>query len=279
VNGDLVVAGGVVRVLPGAIIGGDVVLAGGDVILEGALVRSLRAVAGKILLNGTIAGPVSVRSESLSLGESAELSDALTYFSPEEAVIDAGARINGPVTYHVTSGMDQNWLRLTLRRAGIAFFFLRFAMVLGGALLGFFLLRKPTQELVEYALANFGREFLRGFALFFVIPPAIFLLAITVVGVPVAFLGGLVHLSVGVLAIIFAGVVLGTLLMNKAQHKSSWEVSWQAVLLGVATMFLIRLVPYIGILFSATFFLVTFGAIYKRCWQLIRSARAGATSA
>jgi cytoskeletal protein CcmA (bactofilin family) len=276
VNGDLVIAGGIVRVLPTATIGGDVVLAGGDVILEGTLARSLRAVAGKILLNGTITGAVSVRTERLILGENANLDGALTYFAPDEAVMDSGARISGPVTFHVTAGMDQNWLRGALQRAGFAFLLVRFAMILSGALLAFFLLRKPTQELVEYALANFGREFLRGFVLFFVIPPAIFLVAITVVGVPVAFLGGLVHLSIGVLAMIYAGVVVGTLVLNKAQRRATWEVSWPAVLLGVSAIFLVRLVPYLGILVSATFFLVTFGAIYKRCWQLIRGARAGA---
>ena len=273
VNGDLVVAGGVVRVLPGAIVGGDVVLAGGDVILEGTLVRSVKAVAGKILLNGTITGPVNVRTESLALGEGASLDDELAYFAPEEAMIDENAKMNGPVTFHMTSGMDQNWLRLAMRRAGIAFFILRFAMTLGAGLLGFFLLRKPTQALVQFALGNFSREFLRGFVLFFVIPPAIFLAAITVVGVPVAFLGGLFHLSVGIVSVIYAGIAIGTLLLKQAQHKPSFEVTWQAVLLGISLAFLVRIVPYLGFLFNAVFFLVIFGAIYQRFWITLRASR------
>ena len=166
--------------------------------------------------------------------------------------------------------MDQNWLRLTMRRAGIAFFILRFAMTLVAGLLGFFLLRRVSQDLVQYALGNFGKEFLRGFVLFFVIPPAIFLVAITVVGAPIAFLVGLFHLSVGIVSIIYAGIALGTLLLKWAQHKPSFEVTWQAVLLGIPLAFLVLLVPYVGFLFNATFFLVIFGALYQRFWILLR---------
>ena len=278
VNGDLVVAGGVVRVLPDAIVGGDVVLAGGDVILEGTLVRSVKAVAGKMLLNGTITGPVSVRTESLALGGGASLDNELAYFAPAEATIDPNAKVTGPVTFHMTSGMDQNWLRLAMRRVGVAFFFLRFAMTLGAGLLGFFLLRRPTQAIVEYGLENFGKEFLRGFVLFFVIPPAIFIVAITVVGVPVAFLGGLFHLSVGIVSVIYAGIALGTLLLKRLQRKPSFQVTWQAVLLGIPLAFLVRLVPFAGFLFNATFFLVIFGAIYQRSWLLLRGATSTASS-
>ncbi|MBI2819867.1 MAG: polymer-forming cytoskeletal protein [Acidobacteria bacterium] len=278
VNGDLVVAGGVVRVLPDTIVGGDVVLAGGDVILEGTLVRSVRAVAGKILLNGTITGPVSVRTESLAIGEGARLDGALTYFAPAEAVIHENAKISGTMTFHMISGMDQNWLRLTMRRAGIAFFILRFAMTLGAGLLGFFLLRRISQDLVQYALGNFGKEFLRGFVLFFVIPPAIFLVAITVVGAPVAFLGGLFHLSVGIVSVIYAGIALGTLILKWLRRKQEFEVSWKAVLLGIPLAFLVRLVPYVGFLFNATFFLVIFGALYERFWLLLRGTSTPAKS-
>ena len=277
VNGDLVVAAGVVRVLPGAVVGGDVVLAGGDVILEGTLVRSVRAVAGEMSLNGTITGPVGLRTGLLVIGEHADLENELAYFAPEEAEIPKSATIKGPIVFHMTSGMDQDWLRLIMRRAGIAFFILRFAMTLGAGLLGFLLLRKPSQDLVQYALGNFGREFLRGFVLFFVIPPAIFLIAITVVGVPVAFLGGLLHLSVGIVSVIYAGIALGALLLKWLRRKPEFEVSWQAVLLGIPIAFLVRIVPFLGFLLNATFFLVIFGALYQRFWITVRAASSPAS--
>lgn len=279
VNGDLVVAGGVVRVLPDAIVGGDVVLAGGDVVLEGNLVRSVKAVGGKMLLNGTIVGPVSVRANSLAIGQDASLGDDLAYFAPAEAQIDKSAKIAGTITFHMISGMDQNWLRLLMRRAGIAIFLMRFAMTLGAGLLGFLLLRRASEDLVQYALGNFGKEFLRGFVLFFVIPPAIFLVAITVVGAPVAFLGGLFHLSVGIVSVIYSGIALGTLVLKWLRHTPAFEVSWKAILLGIPLAFLVRLVPYFGFFFNAIFFLVIFGSLYERFWLLIRGSTGAAPNA
>jgi cytoskeletal protein CcmA (bactofilin family) len=270
INGDLVLAGGRVRILPSAVVGGDVVLAGGTVVIEGALIRSLKAVAGDAFLNGTVSGPVNLRSGTVGVGEHANLEAAFDYFAPNEAVIDKAARIKGPVAFHMTSGMDQTWFRLLLRRMGVAFFLLRFTMTLVAGLLGFFLLRRQSQELVEYALSHFGLEFIRGFVLFFVIPPAIFLIAITIVGAPVAFLGGLFHLSVGVVAVIYAGIALGTLLFAKARKSSQYQVTWQAVIVGIVLGFLVRIVPYVGFFFNAVFFLVIFGSLYERFWLLVR---------
>ena len=270
VNGDLVVAAGTVHVLPGALVGGDVVLAGGDVLLDGVLVRSVKAVAGQMVLSGTVSGPVGVRTGKLVIGEHADLENELAYFSPEEASVHPQAKVKGPVTFHMISGMDQDWLRFILRRLGVAFFFLRFAMTLVAGLLGYFLLRKPSQDLVSHALSHFGREFLLGFVLFFVIPPAIFLILLTVVGAPVAFLGGLVHLSVGMVAVIYSGIALGTLLLKLLRRKAEYEVSWAAILVGIPIAFLVRLVPYFGFLFNATFFLVIFGTLYQRVWSIVR---------
>ncbi|HWP84213.1 MAG TPA: hypothetical protein VNN17_03415, partial [Terriglobia bacterium] len=267
-------AGGRLRILPEATIGGDMILAGGDVILEGSLARSLRAVAGKILLNGAIAGPASVRTETMTIGASASLEDALSYFAPQEAAVDPAAKLKGPVSFHLISGMDQAWLRWLLRRAGIAFFILRFAMTLAAGLLLFFLLQRVSQELIAFTLEHFWRELLLGFILFFVIPPVIFLIAITVVGVPVAFLGGLFHLGVGILSVIYSGIAIGALVLQRVRADSAPVVSWSAVLIGIPTAFLVSLVPYFGLLLNAAFFLAVFGTIYQRFWTLLRGARA-----
>ena len=273
VAGDLVVAAGTVQVLPTASIGGDVILAGGNISLEGTLAKSLKAVAGQVIVNGVVTGPVGVRAGWLTLGENARLGNELAYFSPDEAQVSKTAKIAGPVIFHVISGMDQDWLRIILGRMGVALFFLRFLMTLGAGLVGYLLLPKRSQALVGYTLSNFWREVLRGFVLFFVIPPALFLIFITVVGAPVAFLGGLTLLSVGIISIIYSGIALGTLLLHKIRGQRDYKVSWQAVLVGIPLAFLVRLVPYAGFLFNAIFFLAVFGALYKRSWVLLRGER------
>ena len=89
-------------------------------------------------------------------------------------------------------------------------------------------------------------------------------------GAPVAFLGGLVHLSVGIVAVIYTGIALGTLILKLLRHKAEYEVSAAAVLVGIPVAFLVRLVPYFGFLVNAIFFLAIFGTLYQRFWTIIR---------
>jgi hypothetical protein len=108
--------------------------------------------------------------------------------------------------------------------------------------------------------------------LFFVIPPAIFLVTITVVGVPIAFVMGLMHLAFGVIAVVFTGIAEGSLLLHLTQKKETYEVSWKAALIGIPLAFLISIVPVAGFLANLVFFLVVFGALYQRFWLSFRAA-------
>jgi cytoskeletal protein CcmA (bactofilin family) len=272
VLGDLVVAGGQVRVHPGASIDGDVLLAGGEVLLEGDLRKSLKAAGGDVTLNGRVGGPVRLRAGRVVIGERANLESELTYFAPDEAEIREGARIAGPVNFFVVSGMDQNWFQRGVRRLNFAFYSLGLLMTLAAGVLACIFLRRLSQGLVAYALPNFGKELLRGFVLFLVVPAAIFLMFVTVIGAPLAFVTGMMHLAFGMIAIVFTGIAEGALLRKRVQKKEQYEVNWKTALLGIPLAFLVSLIPIAGFLFNATFFLVVFGSLYERFWVLIRSS-------
>jgi cytoskeletal protein CcmA (bactofilin family) len=272
VTGDLVIAGGRVRMLPGAKVGGDTVVAGGELALEGEIAKSLRAAGGEVILNGTVAGPVQVRSSRLEVGEKANLQGALVYFTPDEAEIHDGARIAGPITYRMVSGMDQRWIRSGLGRLGVAFYLMGFLTTLVAGLLACVFLRRPSQGLVGYALSNFGKELLRGFVLFFIMPAVIFLLTVSLIGVPFAFLAGLMHLLFGIIAVVFTGVAVGALLLKWIRKKEEYQVNWKAAVVGIPIIYLVFLVPILGFFANATFFLAVFGAIYQRFWSGLRAA-------
>jgi hypothetical protein len=82
---------------------------------------------------------------------------------------------------------------------------------------------------------------------------------------------------VGVLSVIYSGIALGTLIVKWLRRKPAYQVGWKAILLGIPLAFLVRLVPYVGFLINATFFLVVFGALYQRFWILARSTRSQPT--
>ena len=272
VGGDFVVAGGQVRILSGATIGGDLVVAGGEVILEGAVRGAVRAAGGEITINDAVTGPVRVRATSLTIGERARLGGELTYWAPREAAIHPGAQLGGPVTFNMIAGMDRDWLGSVVRRLGIAVLFLTLLMSLAGGLLGVLIFRKPSEELVRHTLHNFGRELLRGFLLFFAMPAVLFLVTLTVVGLPVAVIAGLAHVSFGIIAVIYAGIAFGSLLWKAVAKKEEYEATWKSALAGIPLLALMSLLPLLGIVVNAMFFLAVFGSLYQRFWLVVRAA-------
>lgn len=270
IAGDLAVAGGRVRLLSGAVIGGEVLLASSELRIEGVINGPLVAASNITRIEGTVRGPVRVRTGLLEFGEGANLQGALTYFAPQEAEIPASARIAGPVRYEMTSGMDQPWLYGLLRRLGIAIFLLSFGMSLAGGLIGVMLLPKTSNALIQHIGGHLGSECLRGFVLFLVMPPVFFLLMVTVVGVPVAVLSGLIHLGFGIVSVIYAAVLGGALFLKAVLRKDTLEANWKAVLVGIPLLFVISLIPWIGFLVNTVLFLAVFGGIYGRMWTLVR---------
>jgi cytoskeletal protein CcmA (bactofilin family) len=270
ITGDLVVAGGTVRLLSGAVIGGEVLLAASELRIEGLINGPLVAAANLTRIEGTIRGPVKVRTGILEFGESATLESTLAYFAPQEAQIPATARITGPIQYEMTSGMDQSWLYGLLRRVGIAIAFLAFGMSLAGGLLGVILLPQTSNSLIQHIANNLGSECLRGFVLFLVMPPIFFILMVTVIGVPVAVLSGMIHLGFGIVSVIYAAVLGGALFMKAVLKRETTEVNWKTVLVGIPLLFLINMIPLVGFLVNTILFLAVFGGIYGRMWTLVR---------
>jgi hypothetical protein len=187
-------------------------MAGGELLLKGVLERNLKVADGTVTISGSIQSPAVVRSDQFTIGKQAKLESSPDYFSPRATEIPDSAQIAGPVGFHVTAGMDQRWI-------------------------GCFLFPKTSTEVAQYTLGNFWKELLRGFVLFFVIPPAFFLQMLSVMDVPMAFLGGLLHLGFGVVVIIYAAGALGAFLMKRFARSESYVADWKAVLGGIYECF------------------------------------------
>lgn len=270
IGGDVLITGGQVRLLPDATIGGDVVVAAGEVVIESAIRGAVRVAAGDITLNGAVAGPVRVRARSLVIGQQARLGGELTYWAPREAVIDPAAKINGPTTFYLIAGVEQGWLERALLRIGITFLLVAFLMTLVAGLFSVLVFPGISQDLVRRTFQNFGGGLLRGFVLFFVLPAALFLVTLTVVGLPIALVAGLVHVTFGIISAVYAGIALGSLLWKTVTKREEYEVTWKTVLVGVPAMAFLSFVPVLGLLVSAAFFLTVFGVLYQGFWVAAR---------
>ncbi len=132
------------------------------------------------------------------------------------------------------------------------------------------LFKRLSQDVVERAHDRFGRELLTGFVVLIVVPAAVLLCFITVIGVPIGLAVLLAYFLLFLLSSVYAGVVIGSLLEKVLLKKPVPEASWKTALLGVTVYTVAGLMPFVGWLFKLTFFLAALGimsrTVYEKMW-------------
>ncbi|MDO8523630.1 MAG: hypothetical protein Q7R74_00195 [bacterium] len=264
VSGDVIVMGGEVRILPGVVIGGDVIAAGGSVNIEGAVNGGLRAYGGDIVVNGAIAGPVSIKAgKSVTFGEKTVLGNILMYWAPKEATVAEGAKLGDEVTF-LNQNPDESRIPAL---APFAFailgtlFLIKFFGTLVAALVLVLVFGKFSKTLVASSLEGFWKTAGIGFIALAVTPILVIVLGMTVLGLYIALALAFLYL----LCLIIAGAlmcVLAGALLSKWIRKEP-VVDWKWTVLGTLAVFVVFFVPFLGWIADSLLFLIAFGAMTK----------------
>ena len=96
--------------------------------------------------------------------------------------------------------------------------------------------------------------------------------AITV-GVPVGLVGLFLYGLLYVLSSVFAGLVIGSLLLKVLFKRPAPLANWKAALLGVTVYTVAGLIPLVGWLFKLVFFLTAFGVISRKVYAAVWAER------
>lgn len=222
-----------------------------------------------VSLAGNFAGNVTISAWGrVTLAASTTIAGTLSYEAPEEAVIPASATINGGVRYTNTSYLPDAGTSRILSVISIGFFLLARilgALILAGLLAGLF--PRLAETVVERAAALRPTRtlltILLGFAVFIVTPVLLFILALTFVGLGLAFLLFFFYALMVLLSLTYAGILLGSLFSRRYMRRDT--VLWHDGVLGMLALSLISLIPYVGLFivvllttFSAGALLITF---------------------
>lgn len=212
VKGALTAAGQIVILTRDAKIGGDTWIAGRRVAVEGELDGDLSIRAQEALINGEVKGNVTFYGLDLSLGPDAEITGNVTYYSPSAAQIDKGAKVAGEINgedfvpgrgVEEAEPLPRGSTRETWRqehmherwddRSGLAapgYHMTVPGAVFFGALAIAFALLAPaaTMRMREGLAGEWAIAFGLGLAWLVGLPVLILAVAITIVGLPIAFL-------------------------------------------------------------------------------------------
>lgn len=240
--------------------GGSVFITAADVSLKNGAAGPVTVYGNEVTLAGDFSGDVTaVIGGHLTLAPGTTIHGKLSYEAPEPATIPASATIGGGVRYTNASYLPSASTSRALAFVSMGVFLLvriLGALILAGLLAGLFprLAEAITERAYTQSPRNILLTMLLGFAAFVATPALFLLLALTFVGIGLALLLLLLYALLAILALIYAGILLGGLF---ARHFLGREaVLWHDGVLGVFALSLIALVPIGGpliVLFFATF--------------------------
>ena len=250
-------------------VGQGIVVAAGDVSLEGAVNRSVTMFAGNTDVSGRIGRELTMTGDSLTLTNTARIGGSLSAHVDElkNVHIADGATITGARDIQVRVRQS--------RFARPRFYFYQAVWLAAAMLVGWLglLLFPGFFQASTHAVGSGWRSLGLGFAVLAGVPVAIFVTAITLVGLPASLMLLAMYLAAIYLAKVWVGAFLGQMLLKPAgATKGDWLLG---LLVGLLVLTIVGFIPYLGGLVHLGVVCLGLGAFV---WQLYRVSRPAITT-
>jgi hypothetical protein len=274
VGGDLMAVGGFVTVTGKA---KNTYVGGGTVEVTNGSNGAVTIYGVDVTLAGEFNGDVEVvASDKVTVSEGTAIHGIFKYNGPQQADIPVSAHIDGGVDYIGSAAyLPTVQQAKTFAAAGLWVFFivqLAAAIVATGLIAGLFPVF--TDRVVEMALTRTPERFillaLLGFAGFVATPVLMVLLAISFVGIGVAFIVFAAYVLFLLISYVYAAVLMGSVLLHflrRKQRGSAWSISWRGAIIGMVALYLIGLIPFVGLVVKVVLSATAGGALLTLFYQ------------
>jgi len=267
ISDDLFIAGGNITLTSKASIGGDLLIAGGTVDIQSPVTGNLFIRGGEVTINSKVEGITNIEVGNLSIGSQAEIMQDLVYRASQKANIADGATILGAIDYQQSQVNKINRINALKNLFGILTFafLMKILIYIVTGLILVLLFNKLVEPVVKDGLKNFWPSLGIGFAALILIPLICIILLITVIGSMMAGFLGILYALFLILALPLGSIVFGSWLIKLFNNKkTTYQVDWQAVVVGVILLSIISLIPIFGWLIAFIFMLIALGALYRQ---------------
>jgi hypothetical protein len=250
------ITGGSVVLDSAAVIGRNAYLFGGHVQVNGTVLQSLIAAGGTVTLNGVIGRDVEIAGGELHVGPRAQITGSLRYRVPKGKVhIDPAARISGTVTALPVSKTSGFWHILWILGLLVA------------GVVAVALVPRFAAEAAQILHQQPGRSALVGLGWAILVPIAVVLAAITMIGLPLALLTVAIYLFLLCLGSVPFAVWLGQRILG-ARAPAGREGAVVSFLVGGLMLLVVGMIPLVGGLVSLIACVLGLGTILLRAWTL-----------
>lgn len=263
------------NVLSSGDVRGDLRSCGANVVLAGKYHSKVKAAAANLTLSGTFDGDVNVRAARITVTPTAVIKGNLIYASADLNV-QKGARITGEVVQRqvmVKKQWIEKWGRQGIKAmipVGVFFWLISLAALIVVGLLINYLFPKKTDAVISTISQSPWKNLWSGFIFLVVVPMAIIVSFITVVGIPAGIIAGILYGIAIYISTIYIGVWIGRRILGYIKKSMATAFFWPLVV-GTIVIGLLTLIPFIGCLFRLFILLLTLGAMWLVMWKTMPS--------
>jgi len=264
IGDSLVASGATVTVADDVTIAGAFIFGAGDVTKNAEVGRGMYGIAGTLDLNGSVGKDAWLSLGSLIVREEATIAGDLTYSLDREAELPETLTVGGTTNLVASDSFTQTWnwrgsepsSRMNL---GYQLWSYSAALLIGLLFLYFFggVVKNVTLTMHSQLWSSLGW----GIAVLFGTMPVIFIVMLTIVGIPLGFLlMGLFFLEI-YFAKIFLGALYGTFISDKVL-KSNHQNRFVLFALGLGVYYVIGMVPFLNVAQSILAIVLSLGAVF-----------------
>ncbi len=278
VGRNVLVMGGNVELSDRAVIGGSLISTSGNLENQAQVALGGHLLGGRVYQNGFLGGDLMVRTDSqFELGEEALVGGDLEYWAPNSLSLTE-EQVRGEVAYQPTEKKEmkktsKEWLDSNLdfkRKFALGLPF-KLSWLVGALVLGWLILKlfPQTFKVVEHLEGNPLSCFGWGLFSYFSLPVLIFVLLITLIGIFLIPLWGMVFGLLFLLGKIFGALTIGHLLIAEFFKKE--RRGW-ALFLGLVVGMILSYLPVVGVLYAFVLNTAALGALSYTLVQALRPA-------
>ncbi len=235
--------GGTITFGSDANVDGDIVTGGRTIVHLGNIDGNALAYADEATLAGRVGGNINATAQTITVTKTAILDGNLAYTSDKEASVSAQAKIAGTVQ---RAAVGKALTRVVPKKARGVFLRFRLLSYLSMLLTGLVLLKIAPRQ-VSAVSKLIGEQPWRslglGFLSIILTPIVIIILAITIIGVPLAAILGVVYALMISLSSLFTGLFVGQKVFDLANFK---ENRYAMMTVGLLLLQLVFAVPVVG---------------------------------
>ncbi len=251
---------------PDEIVTDDVVIFGGDLVVKGKIYGDAVVFGGQCRVEGEVSGDIVMIGGSVLLGPEAEVNGDLVIIGGE-LEREPGAVIRGEQVELAGLFKDMGLPGLTLFGAGLGliFWLSTFVMFLFIALLAAILFPNQLESVADLVRREPAPSLAAGFLGLLAAIVVIVVLAVTILGIPVAIL-----IAVGMVALQYFGraaicLSIGRWIFDRTGIR--WAFPFWAMAVGYLAIRLVELIPFVGGVVRLLLFIAGLGCVTLAIWR------------